>query len=146
MAGYESSLNVGYVYVLHNEAMPDYIKIGMTTRTVESRAKELSNTGVPGKWKAHFDIFVPDCAKVEKSVHKDLDHSRDSSDREFFKVDLAEAVTAVKKRANQNISEYPGWPDPESVRSHIDQIELKRQICSISLTEDFLLIGSLREL
>jgi len=37
-----------YVYVLVNKSMPDMVKIGMTIREVEERAKEISGaTGVP---------------------------------------------------------------------------------------------------
>ena len=32
----------GYVYVLSNESMPGIYKVGMTGRSVEERAKELS--------------------------------------------------------------------------------------------------------
>ena len=38
---------MGSVYILTNEAMPDLIKIGCTTRTAEERAQELYTTEVP---------------------------------------------------------------------------------------------------
>lgn len=127
MANDYLGLNVGYVYVLFNEAVPDYVKIGMTTRDVNERAKELSNTGVPGEWKVHFSIFVPDCEKVERISHKDLAKVRYSSNREFFNIPLSEAELIVKKRAQENISQYPGWPDPKSVKNHLDRIELEKK-------------------
>ena len=127
MVKYYSGLNVGYVYVLFNKAVPDYVKIGMTTRDVGERAKELSNTGVPGEWKAHFSIFVPDCEKVERLSHRDLDKVRYSSNREFFNIPLEEAERIVKRRAQENISQYPGWPDPQSVKNHLDKIELEKK-------------------
>ncbi len=38
---------VGHIYILMNPTMPGYLKIGMTTRSPEERARELSNsTGV----------------------------------------------------------------------------------------------------
>ena len=33
---------VGYVYILLNPTMPGFLKIGMTTRTPEERARQLS--------------------------------------------------------------------------------------------------------
>lgn len=127
MAKSYSDLNVGYVYVLFNEAVPDYVKVGMTTRDANERAKELSNTGVPGEWKVHFSVFVPDCEKVEQLSHEDLDKVRYSSNREFFDIPLVEAERIVKRRAQENISQYPGWPDPQSVNNHLDRIELEKK-------------------
>jgi len=122
-----SDLNVGYVYVLYNKAVPGYVKIGMTTRDVSERAKELSNTGVPGEWKAHFSIFVPDCSEVERQTHRDLDKVRYSKNREFFILPLEEAELMVKRRAQENISQYPGWPNPKSVQNNLDRVVLEKR-------------------
>ncbi len=121
------TLNVGYVYVLFNQSMPNYVKIGMTTRSVNERAKELSKTGVPGKWEVYFSIFVPSCEQVEKLVHKHLKKVRYSSNREFFNISLVKAEHAVTMKANENISKYPGWPDPKSVQNHLDKVELENR-------------------
>ena len=37
----------GIVYILINEAMPGYTKIGKTLSTVKQRMKDLDSTGVP---------------------------------------------------------------------------------------------------
>ncbi|MCS3655140.1 hypothetical protein GGQ08_003231 [Salinibacter ruber] len=50
--------SVGSVYVLKNAALPDVVKIGHTTRSAEVRARELSGTGVPGKWQVAHEISV----------------------------------------------------------------------------------------
>ena len=121
------TLRVGYVYLLLNSAVPDFVKIGMTTRTPSDRARELSSTGVPGRWEVHFYAFVPDCAAVERMVHDDLEHCRFSDDREFFRIALPEAQAAIQRRADENMAACPGWPDPQSVKSHVDKQELQKR-------------------
>ena len=57
----------GYVYLLTNEAMPGYVKIGFTERTVEERIEELSKpTGVP----MPFDCFSPCELKTLKVLRR----------------------------------------------------------------------------
>jgi hypothetical protein len=86
----------------------------------------LSNTGVPGRWEVHFSILVPDCAVVERMVHDDLKLYRFYHDREFFRIALHEAQAAIQRRADENIAECPGWPDPQSVKTHADKQGLQR--------------------
>ncbi|NOT97359.1 MAG: hypothetical protein HOP00_13790 [Nitrospira sp.] len=121
------TLRVGYVYLLINSAVPGFVKIGMTTRSPSDRARELSSTGVPGRWEVDFCIFVPDCAAVERIVHDDLKHCRFSDDREFFGIALPEAQAAIQRRADENMAACPGWPDPQSVKSHVDKQELQNR-------------------
>ena len=121
------TLRVGHVYLLINSAVPDFVKIGMTTRSPPDRARELSSTGVPGRWEVHFCIFVPDCAVVERMVHNELKLCRFSDDREFFKIALPEAQAVIQRRANENMAACPGWPDPRSVKSHADKQELQKR-------------------
>ena len=121
------TLRVGHVYIMVNSAMPGILKIGMTTRSPQERAAELFTTGVPQKWKVHFSVFVPDCQAVENLVHRDLRLHRGNLSREFFTIGLAEAQTAIERRAYQNMELCPGWPDPASVKSHRDKAELERR-------------------
>jgi chemotaxis protein histidine kinase CheA len=64
---------------------------------------------------------------VERAVHHDLAKSRHRQDREFFKISPDEAVKAVQRRANENISQHPGWPDLASVQSLIDKAALQKK-------------------
>lgn len=61
----------GIVYALINPAMPGYIKIGKTTRDIETRINELSaSSGVPHKYVCAYSIEVNDCHTVEKNCMK----------------------------------------------------------------------------
>lgn len=82
----------GYVYILTNESMPGLVKIGRTTRSVEARANELHQTGVPTPFKIRDGILSPDCAEMELAAHDEFSKCRVSSDREFFRVDASVVV------------------------------------------------------
>lgn len=89
--------NYGIVYVLTNSAMPDLIKIGMTTRdNVDARMKELFTTSVPVAFECEFACKVEDCAKVEKALHIAFAPNRIHPQREFFKIAPEQAIAILK--------------------------------------------------
>ena len=64
-------LTYGYVYVLSNNDMRGYIKIGMTETTDRSgheRARELSTTGVPGKYSVEFQRITFNPGDAEDQI------------------------------------------------------------------------------
>ena len=80
-------MSKGYVYVLTNEHMPGLVKIGMTTRSVEQRAEELYQTGVPGKFEIYWSGLFQDCAQAEATLHHQYSSCRVRGNREFFRVE-----------------------------------------------------------
>lgn len=85
----------GYVYVLTNPGMPGLCKIGMTTRSVKVRARELgASTGVPYPFRIRVAVPVSDPGRVEKMIHRRLWRHRVNQNREFFRAD----PKAIKKR------------------------------------------------
>lgn len=77
----------GYIYVLQNKSFGRYVvKIGLTTREPDVRAKELyaGATGVPEHFDIAFACFVEDCGAAESAVHSRLRAYRINGRREFF--------------------------------------------------------------
>jgi len=76
----------GFVYVMSNPAMPKMVKVGMTTRTIEARARELHTTGVPLPFVVEAAIWCDDPLDTETAVHDHLlmCNHRVSESREFF--------------------------------------------------------------
>ena len=67
-----SAIRPGWVYILTNPAMPNMVKIGFTTRSLEARADELTAaTGVPLPFVVAWGRAVSDCAYVEKGRASD---------------------------------------------------------------------------
>lgn len=81
----------GYVYILSNPSMPGLVKIGMTTRSVEGRANELYQTGVPTPFIVEHWVLSPDCAQLERDVHGLMPDLRVGDGREFFRCDPSRA-------------------------------------------------------
>ena len=84
----------GYVYCFSNQFMPGILKVGMTTRTPDARAKELFTTGVAEPFKIEFAKKVRDPRGKEKTLHTLLEQYTDrvSSRREFFRVSPEEVL------------------------------------------------------
>jgi hypothetical protein len=87
-----------YVYVLVNKSMPDMVKIGMTVRDVEERAKEISGaTGVPTPWVPVFSFKCFNSYKLEQELHEHLNAVRVADNREMFYMHSRDAIDTVKK-------------------------------------------------
>lgn len=75
----------GILYCLVNDSMPGYVKIGMTTRTVQDRMKELYTTGVPLPFQCLVAKHVDDVEEKERIVHRIFSEYR-VPNREFFQI------------------------------------------------------------
>jgi len=93
------------IYVLTNEAMPGYVKLGKTTTTLEQRMKELSSsTSVPLPFTCFYACTVKDSTFVERQLHDAFDHNRPNKKREFFQISPARIVAALKLVELENIT------------------------------------------
>jgi hypothetical protein len=106
----------GHVYIFLNAAMPGMLKIGMTSRTPEERARELSQgTGVAVPFSVAFSEEVPDCARAEALIHSRLARFRLHQGREFFHLDLRTAIRELSKIADEVRSFATSVPGSESL-------------------------------
>ena len=87
----------GYLYVLSNPSIPGLLKIGRTDRQPYLRARELRTTGVPQPFVLEHHVLVKDSFSGEKQAHSLLQAkgARMSPDREFFSVDLSQAIEVL---------------------------------------------------
>jgi hypothetical protein len=97
------SVGTGWVYILINTSIdPSLLKIGMTTKTPEERAAEISSaTGVPTPYIVAYEAQVKECARAERLVHEALCMYRVNARREFFQLPLKVAVDTVNTIVNQ---------------------------------------------
>ena len=77
----------GIIYILINEAMPGYSKVGKTTASVEQRMRELDTSGMPLPFECYFAARVEDVDFVEKKLHDAFGNHRTRQRREFFQID-----------------------------------------------------------
>jgi len=76
--------------------MPDMVKIGITSTTVEERMKSLQTTGVPLPFTCYYAAEVEDAGKIERVLHAGYADSRVNPNREFFNIS-PEAARAILK-------------------------------------------------
>ena len=108
------------VYVLINEAMPGYVKIGITSN-LEQRIRSLDTTGIPLPFECFYACTVKDAVFVERQLFDAfLDH-RVRSSREFFEISPERAVAALKLAETQDVT-----PKKDFVESQEDQQALNR--------------------
>ena len=119
---------IDIIYVLTNEAMPGYVKIGKTSTSLEQRVAELSrSTSVPLPFTVSYACTVKDASFVERQLHDAFDNNRVNPRREFFNIDPERVVAALKLAEVENIT-----PKEDIVESAEDQRSLNeaRQIRS----------------
>jgi hypothetical protein len=86
----------GWIYILSTRELRDLLKIGMTTRTVEERAREINSaTGVVIPFGVRSCWRVRNPAEAERLVHSRLIQYRMRNDREFFRLDWTVARTEI---------------------------------------------------
>ena len=85
------------IYVLTNEAMPGYVKIGRTSTSLEQRIRELSgSTSVPLPFTCFYACTVKDANFVESKLHDAFADNRINPKREFFKISAERVRSALK--------------------------------------------------
>lgn len=120
----------GIVYILTNEAMPGYVKIGLTQQNdVGERVRQLDNTSLPMPFECYFAAHVPDCRKVERTLHFVFGERRARRNREFFTIepDLAKAIIELVAIDQVKLSDAEQAID-KTERREIEQERKRREV------------------
>lgn len=126
----EWSVSAGIVYILTNEAMPGYVKIGLTRQNdVGERVRQLDNTSIPVPFECYFAAYVPDCAKLERTLHFVFGEKRARRSREFFTVDpdLAKAIIELVADSKVDVTDVEQSID-KAERREIEQMRQRREV------------------
>ena len=95
----DDSSNEGIVYILSNESMPGYIKIGVTNGDspddVERRMQGLNGTNLPLPFDCDYAAVVSNYMCMEKALHTAFEDFRVNPRREFFKNIKVSRVKAI---------------------------------------------------
>ncbi len=104
---------VGRVYVLTNPRMPGVVKIGFTMGTVEGRAKELDSTGLPEPFEVAYQVEVRGADVLERQAHSKLSAHRVRNSREFFEIDVFDAIECGQRQGARchHQKAHPWQPD-----------------------------------
>lgn len=125
------------IYILINEAMPGYVKIGKTTTSLEQRIRELStSTSIPLPFTCFYACTVKDANFVEHQLHDAFDDNRINPRREFFKISPERIVSALKLAEIENIT-----PKKDFVDSKEDQKALNEARAEIRSKFNFKMVN-----
>ena len=94
---------MGKVYILTNDAMPGIINIGSTENSIVDKMKTLDSIHVPLPFRFHFAIETDRAFEIEKLMHNTFSKFRIRNNRDFFKMDVKNAVSALKITGKQEI-------------------------------------------
>lgn len=104
----EKNQRAGFLYVARSDAMPDYVKLGVTRRLAPLvRLQELSSASVPFPFKCYGLVFSDDVFELEAKVHQYFDHKRVNTfnrHKEFFNITPAEAVYVLTNKFNCKVT------------------------------------------
>lgn len=88
----------GYIYALISPAMVGLIKIGVTSKHPLERTKELSAaTGIPVPFVLAHYRFVRDPFGCETAIYRQLDAVRTNDSREFFRIEVVDAIEMINQ-------------------------------------------------
>lgn len=82
-----------------NPVMPQLVKIGLTKRTSQQRAKDGRGTWVPDDFVIVYDELVTDCKLVESRLKQRFSEYRYKPNREFFQIPIREAIRGLMEES-----------------------------------------------
>lgn len=94
----------GIIYILTNQAMPGFIKIGKTENDLTGRIRSLNNTSVPFDFECFYAARVADCTKAERLIHDAFADHRPNPRREFFNLEPERARAALMLAAIEEVT------------------------------------------
>lgn len=93
-----------YIYVLVNKSVPNMVKIGMTTKTPDERAAQISAaTGVPTPWLVVFQFGCYRSDLLEEEIHEYLSEYRVNTHREMFAISSYAAQEIIERLGSNYI-------------------------------------------
>lgn len=113
------------IYILINEAMPGYVKIGRTTN-LEQRIRSLDTTSVPLPFECYYACTVKDAAFVERQLHDVFLDNRVRSSREFFEISPERVVSALKLAEIENVTPKKDFVETQEDQQALNEARKRR--------------------
>ena len=114
------------VYILTNEAMPGYVKIGMTNNSVLERLRQLDRTNIPLPFECYYACEVENARAEETWLHSIFSDRRVRDEREFFKIDPERVVAAVRRIQKKDITPKEFLNVTKEEQSELEEVKEKR--------------------
>lgn len=122
------------VYILTNEAMPGYVKIGKT-KDIHQRLADLYKTSVPLPFQCFYACEVADSNKVEKALHDAFDDNRVTSKREFFEIAPERVYAVLKLMELKDVTPRKDYVESEEDQQVLNETRERRSQFSFKLVD-----------
>lgn len=116
---------LGIVYCLVNQAMPEYVKIGVT-ENLDERLRQLDNTSTPLPFECAYAVEVENPQVVERLVHQTFAEQRTRPNREFFEVAVPQVIAALRLTGGLDVTPTESNFEDEDSRSAVERTRSKR--------------------
>src|SRR3989344_2717485 len=124
------------IYILINEAMPGYVKIGRTSTNLEQRIRDLSaSTSIPIPFTCFYACTVKDAQFVEHQLHDAFDNNRINPRREFFQIAPERVVSALKLAEIENVTPKKDFIETQEDQQALNQARTRRAIFNFKLVD-----------
>lgn len=124
------------IYILINESMPGYVKIGKTSaNNLEQRIRQLDTTGVPLPFECFYACTVKDAHFVERQLHDAFMDHRTRSSREFFEISPDRAVAALKLAEVRNVTPKKDFVESVEDQQALNQARTRRAVFNFNMVD-----------
>jgi hypothetical protein len=120
------------VYVLINEAMPGYAKIGRTTN-LEQRIRGLDTTSVPLPFECVYAAKVADASFVERKLHDAFGDNRVRSNREFFEISPERIIAALQIGVIEEVTPSQDYVETVEDKKALDKARDRRSAFNFAM-------------
>jgi hypothetical protein len=120
------------IYILINEAMPGYVKIGRT-KNLEQRIRSLDTTSVPIPFECFYACTVNDANFVERQLHDAFFDQRVRSNREFFEVSPERVVSALRLAEIENVTPKQDYVESAEDQQALNQARNRRAVFNFKM-------------
>lgn len=120
------------VYILINEAMPGYTKIGRTSN-LEQRLRSLDNTTAPLPFECFHAATVPDATFVERQLFEAFGEHRVRSSREYFRVSPERVAAALRLAQIEDVTPVRDYVETEEDRRALDAARQRRSVFNFEM-------------
>jgi len=120
------------IYILINEAMSGYVKIGRTTN-LEQRIRSLDTTNSPLPFECFYACTVKDANFAEKQLHDAFLDQRVRSNREFFEVSPERVASALRLAEIENVTPKQDYVESAEDQQALNQARTRRAVFNFKM-------------
>ena len=122
------------VYILINESMPGYVKVGRTLHP-EQRMRSLDTTSVPLPFECFYACTVQNAHFVEKQLHDAFGDNRVRSNREWFEISPERVAAALRIAQIEEVTPGIDVVDTVDDKRALDEARERRSVFNFKMVD-----------